>query len=309
MKLKHQIVALGLVGILASALVGGIGMLQTDRLANAIAQSESMSVALQSSQEADMMHDAIRGDVLLLIQGASTQNANQIAEASKDLGEHATTFNEALKRLEAQPLPPEVKALLEITKPMVQAYIGAAQKAQTLATQDLTAAGAALDGFQDAFSKLEDQMAKQADSIIESVEAARLLARQQVSSSKIQVSIAWLVSTLLLVAGAFFLARELSQPIAHAADVADAMAQGNLHTDVRPAGSDETVRLLQSMAQMQMSFGQTVRAVKSSADAVATASSEIAQGNHDLSARTESQASALEQTAASMEELGSTVKQ
>jgi len=111
------------------------------------------------------------------------------------------------------------------------------------------------------------------------------------------------------VAGAIFLAKELSQPIAHAADIANALAEGNLHTSIRPAGSDETVQLLQSMEQMQASFGRTVRAVKSSADAVATASAEIAQGNNDLSARTEQQASALEETAASMEELGSTVKQ
>jgi methyl-accepting chemotaxis protein len=309
MKLKHQIIALGLVGILASGLVGGIGLLQTARLSTAIDESEGMSSALQSSQEADMMHDAIRGDVLLLVQGASTQNAEQMAEASKGLAEHATIFNEALQALEAQPLPPEVKALLQTTKPMVQDYIQAGKQAQQLAAKDLIAAGASIDNFQQAFNKLEKQMAQQADAIVKSVEIARTASHEKVTSSKLQVTVAWLISTLILVAGAIFLARELSQPIAHAADIANALAQGNLHTDIHPSGSDEAVQLLQSMQTMQRSFSDTVRAVKSSADAVATASSEIAQGNHDLSARTEQQASALEETAASMEELGSTVKQ
>ena len=309
MKIKHQILALGLLGILSTGLVAGIGEYQTIQLSYEIERLEAMSSALQNSQEADMMHDAIRGDVLLLVQGASTQNANQIAEASKGLEEHAKTFNDALGQLEEKPLPPDVKAMLQATKPMVQEYIAAAKKAQELAAKDLAAADAAIDSFQVAFSKLEDQMAKQADGIEKSVEGARAESHDKVSSSKIQVMVAWLISTFLLVAGAFFLARELSQPIAHAASIANALSEGNLHADIHPAGSDETIQLLKSMEVMQRSFSNTVRAVKSSADAVATASAEIAQGNNDLSARTEQQASALEETAASMEELGSTVKQ
>ena len=309
MKLKHQIVALGLVGIVASALVGGIGLLQTDHLANAIAESEIMSNALRSSQDADMMHDAIRGDVLLLVQGASTQNADQMAEASKGLQAHAKAFEEAIQELEDKPLPPDVKTLLQTTKPMVKDYIAHGKKAQELAAKDLIEAGSTIDSFQDAFVALEKQMGAQADAIEKSVEETRKLSQDKVRSSKTQVLVAWVISTLLLVAGAVFLAKELSHPIAHAADIANALAEGNLHTSIRPAGSDETVQLLQSMEQMQASFGRTVRAVKSSADAVATASAEIAQGNNDLSARTEQQASALEETAASMEELGSTVKQ
>ncbi|WP_138513911.1 methyl-accepting chemotaxis protein [Rhodoferax bucti] len=309
MKLKHQIVALGLVGIVASALVGGIGLLQTAHLADAIADSELMSNALRSSQDADMMHDAIRGDVLLLVQGASTQNADQMAEASKDLQTHAKAFEDAIRELEDKPLPPEVKALLQTTKPMVTDYIAHGKKAQEMAAKDLIEAGATIDSFQEAFAKLEKQMGAQADAIEKSVEETRKLSQDKVRSSKIQVLVAWVISTLLLVAGAIFLAKELSHPIAHAADIANALADGHLHTRIHPAGSDETVQLLQSMEQMQASFGRTVRAVKSSADAVATASAEIAQGNNDLSARTEQQASALEETAASMEELGSTVKQ
>ncbi len=128
MKLKHQIVALGLVGILASALVGGIGLLQTDNLAQAISDSEVMSNALRSSQDADMMHDAIRGDVLLLVEGAHTSNADQMAEASKGLQTHAQAFEAAMAELDGKPLPPDVKALVQATQPMVKDYIAAGKK-------------------------------------------------------------------------------------------------------------------------------------------------------------------------------------
>ena len=309
MKLKHQIIGLGLVGIVASALLGGIGLTQTHNLAVTMEESNLMSGALQISQDADMMHDAIRGDVLLLAQGATAKNAQQMTEATKDLEEHAKNFTDALQELEAKPLPAEVKALVQATKPMVTSYVASAQKAQQTIAKDVAASAAAIDEFQAAFKKLEDQMALMSEAIAKSVEDFRVVARGKVSKAEILVSMTWVISTLLLVFGAYYLGKELSQPIAHAADIANALADGNLHTEIHPAGSDETVKLLQAMATMQSSFSSTVRAVKSSADAVANASAEIAQGNHDLSARTEQQASALEETAASMEELGSTVKQ
>jgi methyl-accepting chemotaxis protein len=309
MKLKHQIIGLGLVGILASAAIGGIGLMQTIKLSGTMDESNVMSGALQVSQDADMMHDAIRGDVLLMAQGTHTKNTEQITEASKDLEEHAQNFTKALDELEAQPLPAEVKAVVRDTKPMVTAYVAAAKKAQQAIAKDEAGSAASIEEFQAAFKKLEDQMATMSESIGKSVEEFRVEAHGRVTHAELLVSLTWVASTVLLVVGAYYLGRELSQPIAHAADIANALADGNLHTEIHPAGSDETIKLLEAMATMQSSFGSAVRAVKTSADAVAMASAEIAQGNHDLSSRTEQQASALEETAASMEELGSTVKQ
>ncbi len=128
MKLRHQIVALGLVGILASALVGGIGLFETGQLADAISETVDMSNALRNSQDADMMHDAIRGDVLLLVEGAHTSNADQMAEASKSLAVHAQAFETAIAELEAKPISAEVKTLVETTKPMMKEYIAAGKK-------------------------------------------------------------------------------------------------------------------------------------------------------------------------------------
>nr|MDH4451383.1 MCP four helix bundle domain-containing protein [Rhodoferax sp.] len=309
MKLKHQIIALGLVGIISSAVVGGIGLLQTWQLSERLEQSEFTSVALKHSQEADMMHDAIRGDVLLLAHGAGTQQTAQIAEASSGLDAHSKNFMELIQQLESLPLNAEIKNMLQNVKPQVQEYIAAGRKAQTVISQDPSAANSAITAFQEAFGKLETQMALLSDALAKNVDSAHEVSREKVASSKAYVSIAWVLSTLLLIAGALVLAKELSLPLAHAVEISNALAQGRLYTAIQPAGSDETVQLLKSMDAMQKSFGTTVRSVKHSAEAVATASAEIAQGNNDLSARTEQQASALQETAASMEELGATVKQ
>jgi methyl-accepting chemotaxis protein len=94
-----------------------------------------------------------------------------------------------------------------------------------------------------------------------------------------------------------------------AARVADAVAAGDLTTQVPDAGRDEIGALLRSLTAMNTNLGTVVSSVRSNAESVAIASAQIAQGNQDLSGRTEQQASALQQTASSMEELSGTVKQ
>ena len=85
MKLRNQILALGLGGALAAALVGGIGLLSSNKLAGSLDETVTMSLALQSSQEADMMHDAVRGDVLLALFGAVSKDDAQLKEAQEGL--------------------------------------------------------------------------------------------------------------------------------------------------------------------------------------------------------------------------------
>ncbi|MDR7377036.1 methyl-accepting chemotaxis protein [Rhodoferax ferrireducens] len=309
MKLRNQILSLGLVGILMAGLVGGIGLLNAKRLTGAIGDSIGMGVALQSSQEADMMHDAVRGDVLLALLGAISKDQSQVDEAKKGLTEHAKTFNDALQTLQGLPISPEVKTIIEKTLPMVKSYTDSAAVVLGMAANDAAAAQAAVPNFQKAFSELEKQMAEQSDAIEKSGHDMNQAAQDHATQAVVQIAISLALASAVLVVAALWLAKYLARPMDYAMQIADQLSQGDLSMSVQPTGNEETVRLLKSMAHMQTNFAGIVHTVKSNADSVATASAEISQGNQDLSARTESQASALEQTAASMEELGSTVKQ
>ncbi len=111
-----------------------------------------------------------------------------------------------------------------------------------------------------------------------------------------------------VVAGVLF-SRAISRPIGRAAEVARAVADGDLSQPLDTAGDDETARLMVALKDMQSSLLTVVSQVRRNSESVASASAEIAQGNLDLSRRTEEQAAALEQTAASMEQLSATVKQ
>ena len=309
MKFRSQILALGLIGMLMAFLVGGIGLFNAGRLAGEVDHANDMGSALHESQSADMMHDAIRGDVFLALLGAVKQDAAQVAEAQKQLRHHAVIFNKSLAALQALPVSPEIKTLVANTLPLVRKYTDSALQVQQLAATDAAAAQAAVPEFQKVFEELEALMAAQSGAIEKAREGLNGKAEARVTQTKIQLGLALSLASVLLIFAALWLARQMTGPMAHAVSIADHLSEGDLSVLVQPAGNAETLQLLTAMARMQDNFSGIVQSVKRGAEGVAAASVEIAQGNQDLSARTESQASALEQAAASMEELGATVKQ
>ena len=111
---------------------------------------------------------------------------------------------------------------------------------------------------------------------------------------------------------AYFITRSIMRSLggepAYAAEIADAIASGNLRVDVKVAPND-THSLIYSMREMRDSLQNIVSQVRTASDSIISGTSQIASGNIELSARTEQQASSLEETSASMEELTSTVRQ
>jgi len=308
MKLRSQILTFGLAGALLAALAGGIGLYASSRLGGAIDDAVGAGVALQTSQAADMMHDAVRGDAQLALLSALEQNPAQIAEAGKGLKDHAETFDAALAKLGSLPLLPESQAALQKAKPLVKSYIAAAEQVIKAAKEDVPAAQKRVPALQAAFSELETQMAALSESIEKGGEVLNEHAKASVGETQLAIAVALVLATVLMGLAAVWLARRMTQPMTHALGVAERLAQGDLTAEIHPAGNHEMVQLLQAMARMQASFAGIVRDVKVNADEVASASTQIAQGNQDLSGRTEQQASSLQQTAATMDELGANVR-
>jgi len=101
----------------------------------------------------------------------------------------------------------------------------------------------------------------------------------------------------------------ITTPLARAVRVAEAVASGDLTSDIEATGSDETGQLLGALKRMNDSLLDIVGNVRASSETIGSATKQIAAGNIDLSCRTEQQAASLEETAASMEQLTGTVRQ
>jgi methyl-accepting chemotaxis protein len=300
MKLRTQILLLGCAGALSAALAGGVGLFGTQRVSVAVNHAIESASALQASQRADMMHDAIRGDGQLALIGALEHDPSRIDAAAKGLDEHQKVIQEALDQIDKLALGAEASAALQTARPVVERYVASARTVIANAGRDIDAARQASVPLQQAFEELEVGLG----ALSELIEADAARAAETATAATALAT--WvtlgglLLASLSIMAGALLLARSMTAPMDHAVDVAVQIAQGDL--------GDETRRLLDSLSTMQISFGGIVREVKHNAEEVATASTQIAQGNNDLSQRTEQQASALQQTAATMEQLSATVR-
>ncbi|HQC85145.1 MAG TPA: methyl-accepting chemotaxis protein [Rhodoferax sp.] len=187
------------------------------------------------------------------------------------------------------------------TKLLVLSDVG---PAEAMATTEL------LNGeSRTAFKALSKDIEETIASHSKGADAAHAGAKQTYAGSMWSVIVLLVVTIALAAAMAYWITRQITQPIQYAVSAAKEFASGNLTHALHPRGKDEPAQMLHALESMRLALSRVVSNVRQGSEGVATASAEIAQGNHDLSSRTEHQASALQQTASSMDHLGSTVKQ
>jgi len=107
---------------------------------------------------------------------------------------------------------------------------------------------------------------------------------------------------------AVLLTRSVVRPLEQAVQLAQQVADGQLHGTISHQRDDEIGKLLDALSHMTQRLAHTVRQVRDGAQRIDHSSREIAAGNLDLSQRTEHQAGALEETASAMVELTQAVR-
>jgi len=309
MKLRTQILCLGLAGAVLVSAAGGIGLLAVSSMATKVEASALSSQALQAAQSADMMHDALRGDAQRALLAAMKGDAATITAARADLVDHVATLETAIKKIGESGIDAETRQALSAVEPAVKQYAQTALAMVTGAAGGVAQAEAQVPALDKAFAQLEDELEKLSGMIEENGAAISATASASVTQSLWTIAIAVLVATVLLVLGALWMAHLMAIPMGQAVTAAGHLADGNLTIPIALVGNDDTRQLLEAMRVMQQRISQTVSHVQDNAALVSDASAQIAQGNTDLSNRTEQQASSLEETAASMEQLGTTVRQ
>ncbi len=211
----------------ALVIVGGagfFGLLGSDR---GLTKVNAVTVAVRQQMQADMMHDALRADVLMALRvGPAGTDADKMA-VQNDLEEHITSINESIHTLEG----------LDVSPDITKAVAGVADPLQVYTTTARAIAGSALAGsgnaandfpaFMEKFSALEEAMEDLGDTI-ESKSTA--IAEEATATNRS------LLITLLTVAGMAtaaqiiigrLIGRAISQPITTMVGAMSQLADGN----------------------------------------------------------------------------------
>jgi len=301
----------GLILVLMLVLAGGslFGLNRLDAAVEDISQDKVPKIIALAEWEISVLQSARHMRNVLILDGQEAVN-KELAS----LGDQKKSRKEYLDQLEKTVKSEAGKAGLKAIVEMRAAYVVPEDEFMKLAAAgDLVQAKKVLLEKARPLQLLYiDALKKQLNYEKELIDKAKdQSAETNASARNLILSLGFVAFAVGLFAS-FWLTRSLTRQLggepAVAAELARAVAQGDLSARIEVKHGDST-SLMAQLKLMQESLAKVVSSVRQGSESVATASAEIAEGNNDLSARTEQQASALEETAASMEELGSTVKQ
>lgn len=260
--------AISLLLVLLNGLTGYWGSRNISDGINAMAVG---SAALKNHLEGDMMHDALRADVLAALL-ADTPEARQ--DVLRDVADHAKLFRDTVEDNSRLDISPEIAAALADVKPTLEKYIQRASDHVELALSDSAAGKARLPEFLAVFGELEDKLGTLSDKIQANIEEAGIRQDTAIQSYR---------KSLLVVAAIAFIALGVTSII---------IGRGI----IGPIG-----RALASVKSSSDELGSISSQVASASQTIAEGSSKQAASLEETSASLEQMASMSRQTAESAE--------
>src|SRR6188474_1152314 len=126
LSIRNKLRVSGLLSIIFLLTVGAASYLAVDRLDQAMDDVVNDGAALRHQMEVDMMHDALRADVLAAVLASQQADATQQKMIRDEVAAHSQSFGTALKELQALQLPPATRGALDAVRPRLEAYVAQA---------------------------------------------------------------------------------------------------------------------------------------------------------------------------------------
>ncbi|SUD37989.1 chemotaxis transducer [Ectopseudomonas mendocina] len=265
MNIRQTMIASGVLSVTAAAALGAVGFWGQTQLSDALAQNELSVEALRNHLEGDMMHDALRADVLAAF---SVEPGDQAAaeQVRTDLREHAEWFKRTLAANAQLPLPADIQQAIAQSQPALNAYISEAEQITAAALRDAQAAKAGMPAFSQRFSELEARNEALSSLIEGQVSAARQSGQTAVHQASIFLVTGIVLVSLLLGLITWSLMRRVLGPLQQSIDTARAIANGNLRGRIDVSRQDEAGQLLQALAEMQANLGRMISTITQHSD-------------------------------------------
>lgn len=214
----------------------GVGIWSAARLNSNSAYVALSADVLRNHMQADMMHDALRSDVLAAILSADARLNLDLKTVKADLDEHEASFREAIEANKSLSSGTDVRAVIDgVEKPLL-AYLDAANAVVGLAGTNPGEATKLMPEFMRQFSVLEKVMETAGDQIQALADTA------SAENEKTKTTIDLVLEGLLIVAalfcaGLFLLTRKsIISPILQLSKNMETLAAGD--TSQTPSGVD-----------------------------------------------------------------------
>ncbi|MBU3079254.1 methyl-accepting chemotaxis protein [Sphingomonas quercus] len=225
---------------------GAVSLWASRNQASALGHMQEASALLRNHMNADMMHDAVRADVLSIL-AAGPGSGTDLAEGQKDLAEHLAALEKSIKTDEAYQNSVAVHDAAVAVQPAVEGYIAAAREIAGKATDNRAAALAILPQFIGEFHQLEGAMDKVSDVIENHTDEVRASAESISGTAIVLILLGMLASAAVVGAIGVACRRFLVAPLIGLVAVLKRMTSGDLAAEVPCAArGDELGQLAQA---------------------------------------------------------------
>ena len=311
LNIKQRLLVFGVVSVVTTILVGFIGYSGIATVDESMDQIVVNSTAQRNHLEADMMHDALRGDVLAALLAAAQNNVSAIDAIQKDLQEHSATFRSKLAENVALPLAREVKDALTAAIPAMENYIKTSGVIIEKSAVSYQQATNMMHKFNQDFDALADAMGSLTDKIEANSAGAQEVGDASVISSKRLIVSLGALAAVVMTIFATMLSLGITRPLG---------AMQHAATELRDGDGDLTRRLpdfghneLGDTATAFNGFLEKMHSVllevRTAVENMSSASNEISASAQTLSQGSSEQAASVEETSASMEQMSASINQ
>ena len=167
---KTRLIAFGIGAFAFTGIAGTIGYVSLMSARDMAGRMALSTEALRNHLEADMMHDALRGDVYSAFLASTPEEQEAVLDS---LAEHAEGFRSRVAANKALPLGPRVLEALTGVQAPLEAYIRAAEKLAGEALRDPEGSRPGIPEFEAAFNDLAAVQETATDVVLATVQETK----------------------------------------------------------------------------------------------------------------------------------------
>ena len=229
-KTKYLIVSCSVFAIVAAS--GVVAHLSSDTTIVQSTKLRQISLITQRHMESDMMHDALRGDVLSSILASTRSDAAGIEAAAKNAKEHYDNFKKNLNENQTEKLPDNLEVGLNKAQPALEAYYAAATAviARLRAGQPYEAT---MREFEEKFSTMEAELESVSEMIADWADHEEKETKSLTEKIQLLSLVLSAFACLAMILTPIYAMRKLFTPLKKAISSMETMAGGDYSIEVQ----------------------------------------------------------------------------
>lgn len=296
MLIRTKLFILGTAGVLSVGAMAAISLSSLRSIGRATDSMSTTSAALRNHLECDMMHDALKSDVLAA--RFATKDEDRQA-AMRDFREHAEWFRSGMRANKELALPVEVLSALQDAEPKLEGYIKSCERIIVGGHAESTD----IETFTVAFESIETSNAQLSDLIQAAVANAAEVQHQTRAAA-----LTWIIALASVAAAtfstmAFFITRGLIGSVRVLQSTLGNLAQGDLTQRAEVRTNDEIREVAEAANTMANEMVLMLKEIHTASEQVAASAHEIEASGDEVRRRTEEQNRGIERFSAALEQI------